>query len=131
MIGPEFAEKRHPEAIYTSRPLSALISKCSSIYSSSTISFDKQDSNYISEELELDIDIKSLSQNLSSTIQNLDSSYISTELELDINTERSQNLSSAIQNFSTSLEKRRNVEFLNVEPHDNSGKRIKTNLNYP
>ncbi|GET54096.1 kinase-like domain-containing protein [Rhizophagus irregularis DAOM 181602=DAOM 197198] len=42
MIGPEFAEKRHPEAIYTSRPLSALISKCSSIYSSSTISFDKQ-----------------------------------------------------------------------------------------
>ncbi|EXX54137.1 Cdc15p [Rhizophagus irregularis DAOM 197198w] len=37
-IGPEFAEKRHPEAIYTSRPLSALISKCSSINSSSTIS---------------------------------------------------------------------------------------------
>ncbi|UZO07148.1 uncharacterized protein OCT59_027445 [Rhizophagus irregularis] len=45
-IGPEFAEKRHLEAIYTSRPLSALISKCSSIYSFSTISFD---SNYISE----------------------------------------------------------------------------------
>ncbi|PKY25343.1 kinase-like protein [Rhizophagus irregularis] len=123
MIGPEFAEKRHPGAIYISRPLSALISKCSTIYSSSTISFDKQDSNYISEELELDIDIESLSsQNSSSTIQNLDSSYISAELELDINTERSQNLSSTIQNFSTSLEKRRNVEFLNVEPHDNSGK---------
>ncbi|PKC65444.1 kinase-like protein [Rhizophagus irregularis] len=44
-LGPEFAEKRHSEAIYTSRPLSALISKCSSVYSSSTISFG---SNYIS-----------------------------------------------------------------------------------
>ncbi|EXX57505.1 Cdc15p [Rhizophagus irregularis DAOM 197198w] len=38
-IGPEFAEKCHPEAIYTSRPLSDLISKCSSINSFSTISF--------------------------------------------------------------------------------------------
>ncbi|CAB5363145.1 unnamed protein product [Rhizophagus irregularis] len=45
------------EAIYTSRPLSALISKCSSIYSFSTISFD---SNYISE-LENNKDIESLS----------------------------------------------------------------------
>ncbi|EXX62533.1 Cdc15p [Rhizophagus irregularis DAOM 197198w] len=33
MIGPEFAEKCHSEAIYISRPLSALISKCSSTYS--------------------------------------------------------------------------------------------------
>ncbi|RGB23565.1 kinase-like domain-containing protein, partial [Rhizophagus diaphanus] len=40
-IGPEFSEKRHSGAVYTSRPLSALISKCSSIYSS-TISFGKQ-----------------------------------------------------------------------------------------
>ncbi|CAB4376965.1 unnamed protein product [Rhizophagus irregularis] len=45
-IGPEFAEKRHLGAIYSSRPLSALISKCSSIYSFSTISLD---SNYIPE----------------------------------------------------------------------------------
>ncbi|PKK56288.1 hypothetical protein RhiirC2_800347 [Rhizophagus irregularis] len=122
-------------AIYTSRPLSALISKCSSTYSFSTISFDSNyiselennkdteslslqnlNSNYISEELELDIDIER---------------YISEELKLDINTERSQNLSSAIQNFSTSLKKRSNVEFLNVAPHNNSGKRIKTNFNYP
>ncbi|RGB26123.1 kinase-like domain-containing protein [Rhizophagus diaphanus] len=36
-IGPEFAERRHSEAIYTSRPLSALISKYSSTYSSSAI----------------------------------------------------------------------------------------------
>jgi hypothetical protein len=41
-IGPEFAEKRHLGAIYTSRPLSALISKCSSTYSFSTISFGKR-----------------------------------------------------------------------------------------
>ncbi|GBC38349.2 kinase-like domain-containing protein [Rhizophagus irregularis DAOM 181602=DAOM 197198] len=93
-------------------------------------------SNYISEELEFDI-----LDNESSTIQNysttLDSSryisaeleldiktesysrYISAELELDINTERSQN-----------LKKRRNKEFLNLETHDNSGKRIKTNFSY-
>ncbi|RGB30142.1 kinase-like domain-containing protein [Rhizophagus diaphanus] len=41
-IGPEFAEKRHLGAIYTSRPLSALIYKCSSIYSFPKISFDKR-----------------------------------------------------------------------------------------
>ncbi|UZO20547.1 uncharacterized protein OCT59_012970 [Rhizophagus irregularis] len=137
-IGPEFAEKRHLGAIYTSRPLSALISDCSSTYSFSTISFGKRDSNYISE-LENNKGTESLS------LQNLNSNYISEELELDIdieryiseelkldiNTERSQNLSSTIQNFSTSLKKRSNVEFLNVAPHNNSGKRIKTNFNYP
>ncbi|CAB4418339.1 unnamed protein product [Rhizophagus irregularis] len=167
-IGPEFAEKRHLGAIYTSRPLSALISKCSSIYSFSTISIDSNDisklenntdveslssqnsnsaiqkfptvldSRYNSTELEFDINTESLSlYDLNSTIQNystaLDSRYISAELDLDINTEsfRSQNLSSAIQKFSTSLKKRRNEEILNVEPQDNSGKRIKTNFNYP
>ncbi|CAB4472767.1 unnamed protein product [Rhizophagus irregularis] len=225
-IGPEFAEKRHLGAIYTSRPLSALISKCSSIYSFPKISFDKRDSNYTSElenntdieslssqnlnsaiqkfptaldsryssaelepdinteslslydlnftiqnystaldsrynstELEFDINTESLSlYDLNSTIQNystaLDSRYVSAELDLDINTEsstlqnystaldfryisteleldiktesfRSQNLSSTIQNFSTSLKKRRNEELLNVETHNDSGKRIK------
>ncbi|CAB5145956.1 unnamed protein product [Rhizophagus irregularis] len=99
-IGPEFAGNCHPEAIYTSRPLSALISKCLSTNSSSTISFgNNQDYtyNYISKEKELDIDIKSLS---------------------------SQNIT--IQKFSTSLIKR-NQEELNLEPQDDSvGKRIKT-----
>ncbi|CAG8574279.1 kinase-like domain-containing protein [Rhizophagus irregularis DAOM 181602=DAOM 197198] len=60
-IGPEFAEKCHSEAIYISRPLSALISKLSTnLYS--TISFDniKQDRNYnyVTKEKEFDIDIK-------------------------------------------------------------------------
>ncbi|CAB5382410.1 unnamed protein product [Rhizophagus irregularis] len=98
-IGPEFAEKCHPEAIYTSRPLSALISKCLSTNSSSTISFGKKqdyDYNYISKEKELDIDIKGLS---------------------------SQNIT--IQNSSTSL-KKRNQEELNLETQENIvGKRIK------
>ncbi|UZO08490.1 uncharacterized protein OCT59_028744 [Rhizophagus irregularis] len=195
-IGPEFAEKPHLGAIYTSRPLSALISKCSSIYSFSTISIDSHyiselknntdveslssqnlnsaiqkfptaldsrynstelefdinteslslydlnstiqnystalDSRYVSAELDLDINTESLSsQNISSTLQNystaLDFRYISTELDLDIKTEsfRSQNSSSTIQNFTTSLKKRRNEELLNVETHNDSGKRIK------
>ncbi|GBB83327.1 hypothetical protein RclHR1_10050010, partial [Rhizophagus clarus] len=99
-IGPEFAEKRHSEAIYTSRPLSALISKCSSIYSSISFSCDyEQDYDHISIEQELDIDLKSLS---------------------------SQSLSSTIENSSTSLKKRSNELFLNAEIHDISGKRLKT-----
>ncbi|CAB5372470.1 unnamed protein product [Rhizophagus irregularis] len=47
--------------IYTSRPLSALISKCLSTISSSTISFGNNqdyDYNYISKEKELDIEIE-------------------------------------------------------------------------
>ncbi|UZN99031.1 uncharacterized protein OCT59_000313 [Rhizophagus irregularis] len=99
-IGPEFAEKNHPEAIYTSRPLSAFISKCLSTNISSTISFGNNqdyDYNYISKEKELDIEIESLS---------------------------SQNLT--IQNPSTSLKKRNNEE-LNLETYDNSvEKRIKS-----
>ncbi|CAB4410617.1 unnamed protein product [Rhizophagus irregularis] len=108
-IGPEFAEKRHLGAIYTGRTLSTLISKCSSVYSLSTISFD---SDYISE-LENDTDVESLSsQNLNSVIQKfpttLDSRYISAELEFDINTESLslQNLNSTIQNYSTTLDPR-------------------------
>ncbi|CAB5181191.1 unnamed protein product [Rhizophagus irregularis] len=124
-IGPEFAEKYHSEAIYTSRPLSDLISKCSSINSFSTISYgNKQDSNYIS----LNAVTKSLSsQNLNSKIQtcsaSFDSNYISAELELDIETESSssQNLSIKTQNSS-----KRNIEELNLETDDDNGKRNKT-----
>ncbi|GBB98062.1 hypothetical protein RclHR1_03130003 [Rhizophagus clarus] len=105
-IGPEFAEKRHSEAIYTSRLLSAFISKCSSTYSSSTTSFD---SNYIPE-IENNTDTKSLSsQNLNSTIRNfspsLDCNYVSTEVDFDIDIESSssQNLISIIQTSSSAL----------------------------
>jgi hypothetical protein len=41
-IGPEFAEKCHSGAIYISRPLSALISECSSTHST-TISFGNKE----------------------------------------------------------------------------------------
>ncbi|CAB4385818.1 unnamed protein product [Rhizophagus irregularis] len=47
-LGPEFSGKPHPSAIYTSRPLSSFISKCSSNSNSSK--------NYISRELEFDLD---------------------------------------------------------------------------
>ncbi|CAG8609891.1 498_t:CDS:2 [Rhizophagus irregularis] len=57
-FGPEFSEKLHPKAIYTSRSLNSYISKCSSIFSKcSSINFTSND--YISEELKLDIDIES------------------------------------------------------------------------
>ncbi|CAB4410628.1 unnamed protein product [Rhizophagus irregularis] len=121
-IGPEFAEKRHSGAIYTSRPLSAFISKCSSIYSS-TISFGKQgiikkvncNLNNITYNLQYAIfnyisELENNTVTKSSTIQNfstpLDSNYFSTELELDIDTESStsQDLNSVTQNFSTALD---------------------------
>ncbi|CAB4410246.1 unnamed protein product [Rhizophagus irregularis] len=93
---------------YTSRSLSALISKISSFYSL-TFSFN---SSHISklESYNTDI-IKSLSsQNLNYAIQkfstSLNSSYISEELEFDINTESltSQDLNSTIRNYSTTLD---------------------------
>ncbi|GES81720.1 kinase-like domain-containing protein [Rhizophagus clarus] len=133
-IGPEFAEKRHSKAIYTSRPLSALISKCSSTYSSSTTSFD---SNYFPE-LENNTVTKSLpSRNLNSVNRNFSTSlycnYDSTELELDIDIESSssRNLTSIIKNSLTTLKKRRNEVLLNKETHDHNGKRVKTGTNYP
>ncbi|EXX56304.1 Sps1p [Rhizophagus irregularis DAOM 197198w] len=52
-LGPEFAKKPHSKAIYTSRPLSYFISKCSSINSSL---FDSNEQAYISKELEFDIE---------------------------------------------------------------------------
>ncbi|GBB87617.1 hypothetical protein RclHR1_14090009 [Rhizophagus clarus] len=56
-LGPEFAKKPHPKAIYTSRPLSSFISKCSSINS------------YISQDLEFDINIRSGPLNESATLR--------------------------------------------------------------
>ncbi|CAG8744836.1 16081_t:CDS:2, partial [Rhizophagus irregularis] len=104
-IGPEFAEKYHSEAIYTSRPLSDLISKCSSTNSSSTISYDNKQVT------------KSLSsQNLSSKIQtcsaSFDSNYISADLELDIDTE----------SIKTQNSSKRNIEELNFEADDDNEK---------
>ncbi|CAB4431941.1 unnamed protein product [Rhizophagus irregularis] len=107
-LGPEFSEKSHPSAIFTSRPLSSLISKCSAINSSK---------DYTSIELELDIDIER--SNVFETIEELNINshvidYISKELELDIDIERSNVLGI-----------KRNIEELNINSHENNGKRIK------
>ncbi|CAG8510748.1 1880_t:CDS:2 [Rhizophagus irregularis] len=101
------------------------------ICSTSQNCLNSLDSKYISAELELDIDTRSLSsQNLNSTIQNYSttssSNYISAELEFDIDTKSlsTQNLSSIGQNFSTSSKRRRNEVFLNIETHGNSEVKI-------
>ncbi|CAB5181225.1 unnamed protein product [Rhizophagus irregularis] len=52
-LGPEFSEKSHPKAIYTSRALSDLISKASTI--GSMLSFNMKQ-EYITQEYEFDID---------------------------------------------------------------------------
>ncbi|RGB31121.1 hypothetical protein C1646_764439 [Rhizophagus diaphanus] len=52
-LGPEFSEKPHPRAIYTSRALSSLISKSSINFSSINSVSIKQE--YITKEYELDI----------------------------------------------------------------------------
>ncbi|PKY27448.1 hypothetical protein RhiirB3_443173 [Rhizophagus irregularis] len=55
-LGPEFSGKPHPSAIYTSRSLNSFISKCSSISNSSK--------EYISRELEFDLDFSNRSDTL-------------------------------------------------------------------
>ncbi|CAB4414319.1 unnamed protein product [Rhizophagus irregularis] len=63
-LSPKFSEKPHPKAIYTSRPLSSYISKCSS--TNFTLN------NYISKELEFDIDIESNKSNVLGTKRNIE-----------------------------------------------------------
>ncbi|CAG8566769.1 12396_t:CDS:2 [Rhizophagus irregularis] len=77
-LGPKFAKKPHPRAIYTSKPLSFFISKCSSNNSSSSISsYNKQGySSYISEEQEFDIDVESSSLAATSRKRNIEESNI-------------------------------------------------------
>ncbi|RIA93803.1 kinase-like domain-containing protein [Glomus cerebriforme] len=114
MLGPKFTEKPHSDAIYTSRPLSFFISKCLSINPSSIISFDnKQD--YISKELEIDIDIES------SNLQYF--KKFSTQNSLTIQHSNKIHTIKVLDMSVTSLGKRK-IEELNFENHDN-GKRIK------
>ncbi|GBC45284.2 kinase-like domain-containing protein [Rhizophagus irregularis DAOM 181602=DAOM 197198] len=139
-LGPEFSEKPHPDAIFTSRPLSSIISKCSSINPSK---------DYTSKELEFDIDIER--SNVVRTIEELNINshaidYTSKELEFDIDIERSNvvrtieelNINShAIDYTSKELEfdidieranvlvTKRNIEELNINSHENNGKHIK------
>ncbi|CAG8750823.1 8762_t:CDS:2, partial [Rhizophagus irregularis] len=72
-LGPEFSEKPHPGAIYTSRPLSSMISNLSSTRSFSI----KQDNiliddsgEYNTKEQDLDIDIsESKKRNITKVLQ--------------------------------------------------------------
>ncbi|GES81675.1 kinase-like domain-containing protein [Rhizophagus clarus] len=122
-LGPEFAKKPHPKAIYTSRSLSPFISKCSSINSYSNISFDnKQGCGYVSLEQGFDIynGYDSIEQDL-----DIDNDYydsIEQDFDIDIN-------SALHSNAITS--KKRNSEESNVEIHDNGGKHVKTNSSNP
>ncbi|CAB4381947.1 unnamed protein product [Rhizophagus irregularis] len=82
-IGPEFTEKQDLSAIYTSQPLSSLISQVSSNNSSSRVS--KQVCT--SEECKFDTDNSHNTQRSSSI--NSSSGYISKDLDMDItNTQR-------------------------------------------
>ncbi|UZO06606.1 uncharacterized protein OCT59_026920 [Rhizophagus irregularis] len=74
-LGSKFSEKPHPKAIYTSRSLNSYISKCSSINFSSN--------DYISNDLEFDIDIKSSEFNVIGTKRNIE--------ELNINSYENSN----------------------------------------
>ncbi|CAB5192181.1 unnamed protein product [Rhizophagus irregularis] len=69
-LGPEFSEKSHPKAIYTSRALSNLISKASTI--GSMVSFNMKQ-EYITREYEFDINNiqRSSTQNTNSATQSL------------------------------------------------------------
>ncbi|PKY31575.1 kinase-like protein [Rhizophagus irregularis] len=71
-LGPEFSEKSHSKAIYTSRALSSLISKASTINSSSMISFNVKQ-GYITKEYEFDINNiqSSFTQNTTSATHSL------------------------------------------------------------
>ncbi|UZO06605.1 uncharacterized protein OCT59_026919 [Rhizophagus irregularis] len=63
-LSPKFRKKPHPKAVYTSRPLSSYIFKCSSTNFSLN--------NYISKELEFDIDIESNKSNVLETKRNIE-----------------------------------------------------------
>ncbi|RIA91102.1 hypothetical protein C1645_132733 [Glomus cerebriforme] len=111
-LGPEFTEKPHPDAIYTSRPLGSLISRFSSINSSLK--------DYTSLELELDISFSS-SPNSNSTIQNSSTVWHPNAIY--------NRPSNTLATVATSL-KKRNIEESNIEIHNNNEKHIKTSFSY-
>ncbi|CAB5348886.1 unnamed protein product [Rhizophagus irregularis] len=110
LLGPDFSEKRHSGAIYTSRPLSALISKDLLEFS---INAFNENQGYISIEHEIDIDIES--QRLRS---NKDIFQTSSLENNDFAKDSTQ------QGTSISTSRKHNIEESNIQPQ-NDGKRIK------
>ncbi|GES73175.1 kinase-like domain-containing protein [Rhizophagus clarus] len=121
ILGPEFSEPCHSQAIYTSRPLNSLISKPSSVISSTVIPSNTKQNNKLETLIEE---------------SNGDDEYITKEYELEIDDIRRESI---IQNSNTqhcpnspSSEtnplRKRNIEELNFEIQNN-GKHIKTGDN--
>ncbi|CAB5364044.1 unnamed protein product [Rhizophagus irregularis] len=117
-LGPEFSEKSHPKAIYTSRSLNSYISKRSFIFSKRSSIFSKRSSIFSKRS-----SIFSKCSSIFSKCSFINSSndYTSEELELDIDI-KSDRL--------TSLGIKRNIEELNINSCENSGKRIKVSSGY-
>ncbi|GBC05439.1 hypothetical protein RclHR1_06220012 [Rhizophagus clarus] len=112
-LGPEFSEKTHPKAVYTSRTLSSLISK-SSIINSSINSFNTK-KEYITKKYELDIN-----KIQSSSTQNINSSVYVTNSQ-------HQNVSGPLNNLISTVTVnslgKRNIEELEVETQKNKKQR--------
>ncbi|RIA80520.1 kinase-like domain-containing protein [Glomus cerebriforme] len=106
LLGPEFTEK-HPKAINTSRSLSSLISKVSSI--NSTVSLNTKKVEYISREYELDIN------NVQSSSSTNGSSPLNAQHSGAIYT--SKPLSSFISTVNVS--RKRKIEGLDNDTQDN------------
>ncbi|CAB4395353.1 unnamed protein product [Rhizophagus irregularis] len=112
MLGPDFSEKRHSGAIYTSRLLSALISKDSLEFSINAFN-EKQ--GYTSQELNFNNDNESQNNELKS---NEDIFQISSLENNDFAKDSTQ------QGTSISTSRKHNIEESNIQPQ-NDGKRIK------
>ncbi|GBC47933.2 kinase-like domain-containing protein [Rhizophagus irregularis DAOM 181602=DAOM 197198] len=112
-LGPGFSEKPHPNAIYTSRALSSLISKSSTIDFSSINSVSAKQ-EYITKEYELDIN-----KVQSSSTQNINSGQVPNL--------QHQNVSGPLNYLTANSSRKRNNEELNIETQNS--KKIRKNIN--
>ncbi|GBC31773.2 kinase-like domain-containing protein [Rhizophagus irregularis DAOM 181602=DAOM 197198] len=111
-LGPEFSQKSHPKAIFTSRALNSWISKSSTINSSTIMHSIKQE-HYITKENDFDIDINT---------QRLSSSNIQ---ESSLNNQHSNAIYTISKPISTvNSSRKRNFEELKIETQ-NIGKHVK------
>ncbi|UZN99214.1 uncharacterized protein OCT59_000494 [Rhizophagus irregularis] len=110
-LGPEFSEKPHPNAIFTSRALSSLISKSSiDFFSINSVSTIKQE--YITKEYELDINKiqRSSTQNINSSVQVTNSQHQNVD-----GPSVSGPLNNLISTVTTNSSRKRNIEELEIE----------------
>ncbi|CAB5181341.1 unnamed protein product [Rhizophagus irregularis] len=110
-LGPEFSEKPHPNAIFTSRALSSLISKSSiDFFSINSVSTIKQE--YITKEYELNINKiqRSSTQNINSSVQVTNSQHQNVD-----GPSVSGPLNNLISTVTTNSSRKRNIEELEIE----------------